>query len=289
MDRGSDRKLMTDEYCSWDLCAKITRSNVKNCVYPQSMADFSSAQQKLSRAITHLDQFEALLGVWIDSRPITLTERSEPTSTGVSNTFFLKVLNPIPPDLDLIVGDCVHNFRSVLDHVAVSLAVDNNVSPDDPTISFPICSSPAEFKKKRRFVEGHFTPAAQRFIEELQPFQQDVHLAAWCLRELNYLDIRDKHRTLVSLRLEPTALFDMPFGPTIKYAPRLRLEDGEHVATADLPTGYTGPSPRPQISIAISAPRSNGLGSLPMPQFLRGTILPHIKETVLAEAVRQFT
>lgn len=104
-------------------------------------------------------------------------------------------LSPKPPDdLPVIVGDCLFNLRSALDHLVWQLVIVNKGTPTDRHF-FPICSSSKAFSeavaKHHRLDDA---PAkAVTLIESLQPYYTgETHPLAL----LSKLHNVDKHRNL---------------------------------------------------------------------------------------------
>jgi hypothetical protein len=259
---------------------------------------------KRDRAVEHLEALEAVISSLIkgDPKPIRLV--SQPNAEETREEFRVHIVSPIPPRVDLIFGDCVHNLRSALDHLAVALGVLNGADPNDDTISFPIRTSEAAFYRKYESGsrKGAFArssgmhsiralgPDAQAFIEGLQPYRRPDQLGV--LWELQYLDNRDKHRSLNTHYFQTIATFeqaDKPVGVSVEYG-TLSLEDGAHVATVLYPAGYQGMKVHPMLSAAIGIGRSNRYppGSFHIiPGFLRDNLLPVI-DAILDEASKRF-
>jgi hypothetical protein len=99
-----------------------------------------------------------------------------------------------PPMLSVIVGDCLYNLRSALDHL-VWLLVEANPS-HKPTRKnmFPICGDPELFAKqiKRGRLDG-VADAARTAIEGLQPYDGRDNP----LKILDHLHNIDKHRMVL--------------------------------------------------------------------------------------------
>jgi hypothetical protein len=106
---------------------------------------------------------------------------------------------PIDPALPLIVGDCIHNARSALDHLVFQLAILNKTSIESASkTSFPVCLKTSEFKNAVRgkvapFISG---PALTE-IEKLQPYAAGNDGESDIIWVLSQLDIIDKHRLLI--------------------------------------------------------------------------------------------
>ena len=114
--------------------------------------------------------------------------------------------NPPPDDerWGLMAGDCVHNLRSALDHLAVQLVIANRGSPTTQTY-FPIWSR----RPQRRIpmirravplrVKGGVHPKALAMIEDVQPYKGSASgTIGNVMKLLADLDIRDKHREFIT-------------------------------------------------------------------------------------------
>lgn len=109
-------------------------------------------------------------------------------------------------DLSLLAGDCVHNMRSALDHVAYQLATSYSGSLLDSqlkSIEFPIIGDADDFSRTTKRGEPapgsglarikYIDPKAQVLIKAMQPYEGgDWELLA----SLHDLDRIDKHREL---------------------------------------------------------------------------------------------
>ena len=258
--------------------------------------DYEGIEAKFDRAVQHLESFENVLGTWIKANPVRMV--IEPDAGGVSESLFIEIEPPIPPALNVIAGDCIHNFRSVLDHLAMSLGIENGASPNDTGISFPVCNT---FKAFYGYHKTEFPirtprwagatqisalgPAAQVFIEGLQPHVAPPTL--WELSQLQYLDNLDKHRSLIGHHVEVIATFSTPPGVTVEYESRLRLKDGAKFATVTFAPSYEDAKVYPQIVAEISVDRFTGTGCVPVQSFLRDLLLPVIRD-IVDSAKRQF-
>jgi hypothetical protein len=266
------------------------------------MTDYVSVRAKFSRAEEHLKELESELRSWINSKPVSLVSASPPKThaNGTSEDLNVKVSIPLPASLSTIAGDCVHNFRSVLDHLAMALAIDNGADPYDSTISFPVCDTIDRFHGQPvrgvrpavppRGTGGYairaLRPAEQAFIEGLQPY--NGKRGSSDLAELQHLDNRDKHRLILEPRLETLVTFAPPPGVTYDYAAGLTLEDGAYFATVTYEPGYSGVKVQPPLSAGICVERSNRHGFLEIQRFLRSDILPFIRDEMVREAERRF-
>ncbi len=155
----------------------------------------------------------------------------------------------IDPELPLLVGDCIHNARSALDHLVFQLAILNKASVASASkTSFPVCLTPGEFKNAVRHKVAPFISAmALAEIEKLQPYatkdgESDI---IWVLSQL---DIIDKHRLLIvtASRFKPTGFsIKVPTGEkfsheinSVNWKPS---EDGAEVLRFDLSNAIKKP------------------------------------------------
>jgi hypothetical protein len=144
------------------------------------MTDYASAQAKLSRAEEHLAPLEGELRIWFASGPL---DAIPGVRTGNTEDWHIRLSTPLPGRLSLIAGDCVHNVRCALDHLAMALAVDNGASPEDRGVAFPVCRNAADFASSRSI--RALRQDARNLIESVQPYRL---LGASALIELNHLD-----------------------------------------------------------------------------------------------------
>jgi len=164
-----------------------------------------SVREKIRRAQTHLDAINAALKLTLSSEPESECVTIDVEGEGQHAISKFRKINPIDPSLPLMIGDCIHNLRSALDHLAFQLALLNGSSSSaaEKTI-FPIClvkSGPNGFDKRvDRALRPFITSTALAEIEKCQPYkaysvpnQADI----WILHKL---DIIDKHRLLLIAR-----------------------------------------------------------------------------------------
>ncbi|HKM85862.1 MAG TPA: hypothetical protein VJW96_06605, partial [Terriglobales bacterium] len=157
------------------------------------------ARAKIERAIHHLQQLDiAVNKLWASESERISTYPPSYKMEGQHLIIFRARSAPVDPSLPLIVGDCIHNVRSALDHLVFQLAILNHSTVESASkTSFPVCLTHAEFKNATRnkiapFISG----VALAEIEKLQPYstgdgKQDI---LWALSQL---DIIDKHRLLI--------------------------------------------------------------------------------------------
>jgi hypothetical protein len=175
----------------------------------------------------------------------------------------------------LVIGDCVHNLRCALDHLALQLA---GGDPTDTTTMFLISDDAVRYHADaKRRLKRVPTPMRER-IESLQPFHaaDPTHTDLWAI---NALDNTDKHRLLVV---------------TVARGDQLHLEFGPHPGI-DLKTQVRGPYLAPDEPLAVGAkvatftfPRTDVEVTAKLIPFLAfgGDIWPEHEHVAVLESLR---
>lgn len=186
--------------------------------------DLTSVRLKFKRARTHLDTLNAAL----DNAHGTANLYGLACEPDVEPGYYVvKVLQSgDAEEWPLLLGDFLHNLRSVLDHLAWQLVVANGNKPGRPL--FPITLDPAWFDSKGTEHLTGVHPDAIAAIRALQPFdssftgRKSLH-PLWLLSELDNVD---KHRLVHILTFMPTE-------STLRFAPEHIIPD-ENVEMFDL-------------------------------------------------------
>jgi hypothetical protein len=165
-------------------------------------------ERRLERAAYHLQRFENEVKQWIDREPYRIVPESQPEQR--QTIFRVEILRSPPPELSLLIGDCLHNLRSALDNLAYDLARAYQGDPLSHSVAkasqFPIFKSKDQFLSRGMTQIRGVAPAAQKIIEEVQPYQRGdeyTYDRLWWLRELSN---NDKHRLLQPTLLYPTGV-----------------------------------------------------------------------------------
>lgn len=151
-----------------------------------------------------------------------------------------------PLELSLLVGDCLQNLRSALDHEVYRLtAVEKGrLSKSATDCAFPIYEDDAHFSANRDRLIGALSLTAQEFIRSVQPFAVPHVETAEGLRQLNRLARVDRHRILMISAAQPKSI---TMGPPVimpggdRYAPvtldmELRFVDPDFLGLNTLTT-----------------------------------------------------
>lgn len=156
------------------------------------------AMLKMNRAEEHLKTIGLMLEEFVKSDFYETVGEKDYKGRLVARA---KNVKDPPPELSVLIGDCVFNFRSALDQLAYALAsahTDPLPEAFAKTSAFPIFNSGPTFRRKgaaggRHKIRG-MRPSTQAAIERLQPYhrrKRPLLAALWHLEELSNVD---KHR-----------------------------------------------------------------------------------------------
>lgn len=152
---------------------------------------------KLERAQEHLVALDNEVTSWLEGEPYSISR--ERGAEGMEYVFRVNVRQTPPLAWSTIIGDCLQNMRSALDHLVWQLALSHTGSSLPANIAgnsgFPIFRDRSDFASKSpRMIRG-ISPHAQTIIEQLQPYH-DASPQWDNLWILTYLARVDRHRVL---------------------------------------------------------------------------------------------
>lgn len=185
---------------------------------------------KLKRAETHLEQLNSEATAWVERQSEHIIDEPDPQPRPqqlahlgahhrrcrVSQDF-----SDIPHDFLLLAGDCTHNLRSSLDHLAMALGQANvrsryTRSMTDKEVQqseFPIFSKGPMTAKEESARIGCVDPKGQTIIRSLQPHHRGQMYRDHPLWRIHELDRIDKHRRLVLCASRHTGGIGFDFKP----------------------------------------------------------------------------
>ena len=143
------------------------------------------ARLKLRRAHEHLVRIAEEARRVTDPESFRLTYEVE--GGGVHHVWRIHGLLTLDEMFSLWVGDCAHNLRSVLDHIAWELVSCSGQMPSTAT-HFPL----KDVRPKQLSITPDPGTAAMNIVDQFQPYQSGGSHALLAL--LHLLDIIDKHR-----------------------------------------------------------------------------------------------
>lgn len=228
--------------------------------------EFAHCWLKLGRAEEHANTFYSELKTWVDGDPYVIGKKVNADGSRYSN--FIKEIK-VNPSLDrwsLLVGDCIHNLRSTLDHFIYAAAV-HETKQDPPlnprVLQFPITDIPDRFDTQRYRIQN-LSLSIQAEIERMQPYNRRHPSLPPLLGLLRDLDDFDKHRLLniVTAQVgEGEFNFQLPPGsgkPVVDFR-REGLELGSEIAW------FTIDPPQPNMDFKHQAAIVIGIGHVPGP------------------------
>jgi hypothetical protein len=196
------------------------------------------AWAKVNRARAHFEALERDVREFLESRPnLVLHERD---ANGREHKFRVRVLRE-PPSVEwaVLIGDCAHNLRSALDHIAWGLSEkEHPVTTEDTATQFPIFFTKAGFDDRGlKQIWRIKDQEVIALIRDSQPYNIENEgarrrHALWGVRTLDNVD---KHKLLlatVTVHQESTFLFEpqLVAEPTITISEE-PLKDNAIVAT----------------------------------------------------------
>ncbi len=167
---------------------------------------------RLERAWEHLQCLKAECRGWLKPRPYRVYGELDPERR--NKLIKVEIFRAPPPELGLLIGDCLHNMRSALDNLVYDLAIAHRGFPLSKSIAkgsqFPIFKDRDQFMGIGMNQIRGVHPDARVIIESLQPYHRGEKFEyhrLWMLRELSNAD---KHRLLHPTLLQPAAMGFFP-------------------------------------------------------------------------------
>lgn len=174
------------------------------------------AAAKVKRAEEHLEAIDAEVQAFLNGDPQPYFTQPEFDSESGEHIVRLYVRRKPPTRLSAMIGDCLNNLRSALDHVAWQLVLINNEIPDRRT-EFPIFKDEAPYGSQSPQKIRGIAPEHQAIIEGLQPYRADDPTGEplWVLHDLAAID---KHQVLhlVGGTIQGTSSSLLTHGATIE-------------------------------------------------------------------------
>lgn len=149
---------------------------------------------KIGWARNQLQAFHNIAQPWI-AQPDFWTRKAYQDRKG-RLVLGVKEVKPFPNEMLLLAGDCAHNLRSALNHLAF-LICKPKTEAQEGAVEFPITSSSGKFRGTRWKMPN--APRGYRTaVERLQPYHRRVHPEAMVLWHLQEINNWDKHRRLLA-------------------------------------------------------------------------------------------
>jgi hypothetical protein len=167
--------------------------------HPAPQLDLTGVYAKLDRAEEHFKILDAEIVVWLNSG------RYEPFfERGTEQTRIAMSMLRVGPPPDsvrwaVIIGDCVNNLRSALDHLINAFAKVPYIykpASDKDRLTFIIIDDPAKFAKALKDSFSGLCPLYAKILTDLQPFNRTHPALPPLLSIIRDLSNADKHHLL---------------------------------------------------------------------------------------------
>lgn len=168
------------------------------------IATFSGVNAKLRRANGHLQAINDEISKFLASNPYRFIGEYDQARS----EYVAKARQVVHPDVDgwaTLIGDCVHNLRSSLDHLAVQLLLSQGGVPKVGRggTAFPIYRTAEGSKGRTRpahisGLTGTVSGSVHAVVQGVQPYNRVDDPNGHPLWILSELDNTDKHRALTT-------------------------------------------------------------------------------------------
>jgi hypothetical protein len=213
---------------------------------------------KFSRACKHLNAIVRAVRKWSAKTTYETISEPDPEASGLVHCqrYVAKISGPPVPELAAVLGDCLHNFRGVLDHMVwfASMAYTNNRPINPRYISFPIWDDGDTYEARGL---DNVAPEVRAFIQTLQPYHAGDNARSQPLWALHALNNIDKHRELHTVHhvavLSEVTVSALPFGAWIESGDTSHVENGTVIARVFTPPSIV------QSNVAVNLQVAHGI------------------------------
>jgi hypothetical protein len=161
---------------------------------------FPSAAAKLERAAELAQHLTREADAFRASRPYREVRSVDP-ATNELQTYAVVERQP-PASWGLVLGDCVHNLRSALDHAVFGLSLacaGHELTEEEQRLpAFPACDTEGEWKKALTRPLRFVSAPVREEIYRHQPLTERADERGWApVGAITRVDNADKHRALL--------------------------------------------------------------------------------------------
>lgn len=253
----------------------------------------TSTYEKLRRAENQLGSLEKSVERWANRNLIEIdVDRDYKQRVRVRIT----KVPEIPRSFHLRIGECVHNFRSALDHLAYQL---NVLGSGDPPRNwkrsqFPVFDNGPKYRARSGPMIRHVPRGARTRFERLQPYHRRKDPDLWRLDVLHELSVIDKHRHFpLSVASMPGVAFTVHGGRiTDRHIETGPLEAGAQIAWFECPDLSRDAKPQVDLSYFLTVEFNKGVPPLGLPLILDyepvTLVLGEIRDYIRADFLPRF-
>lgn len=146
---------------------------------------------KIKRAIQHVEEFQTELGRFDSTHPYVISSKRDPNTRQL--IYYVSEAKPLVPELVLLAGEVISDFRTALEYAAFELAGCPS-GKGSQNVGFPIFESAEKYKAGLAAKVQGMPQAAIDLIDSAKPYKGGND-PLWILHELNN---RSKHRFLLT-------------------------------------------------------------------------------------------
>ena len=160
---------------------------------------FVSARRKLARGRRHCDRLFELVDAFEATDPITADFVERDDGSGDTDILFHVHQDKVPVEMSLVLGDCLHNFRTALDHIVFHAVGEEATTRTEWPMAGEDGARPKDWEDRvrSRACRGRSAAASvlQDYLCGIEPFRGGRQEWMWLLHRL---DVTDKHRLLLT-------------------------------------------------------------------------------------------
>ena len=163
----------------------------------RNLGELAGVYAKIERAGEHVDNLRNALKSFGDENPQKIRPEYNVDSRKLS--LVIADAKRLPPNIGILIGECLYQQRSALDHLIWKLIEWAGNKPPAKS-GFPIFTTPEGYKTRSGAMIKGLSASAEKRIRSLQPFNRGAAAqndSLWKLQELNNTD---KHRLLIVTR-----------------------------------------------------------------------------------------
>lgn len=262
-------------------------------LHTQLTMDLWSAEAKFRNASDHLETLKNELLVWTKREVMAFVHEK---NTDATEHYLVLRWTEEPPVVrwGLLIGDCLHNFRSSLDHAVYGLAAATSGADPPPyadDLAFPICDTDELFTKALgRHRLGTLASDADltTAFESLQPYRRPDLPYLPLLATLRDLENRDKHKIIsiiaAVMHTESVELNLPPMDPWPRISTRIWHASPIQESTRVFTLIFDRPAPEVKMSNAnlsifpaIDVDKSDGTREAVGPDVILGLIRNEVR------------
>jgi hypothetical protein len=216
------------------------------------VADLTGVEMKVDRAKDHLRSLTRQIELVATSSDVHFEHSTR--NGGRVHAYKVRGLPDVSPEWSATIGDCLHNARSALDHLAHAAVVALGGAPQygPGGTSFPVVSCGIKPLKLKGL--PNIPQAIGDALESVQPRNPSSRFIGEFIGAMSTLDNRDKHAQLLVVQYATNELDVAWGGMSDTPMPHVRVvqdgfSNGDEIITLTYPIPITTFDPSPRLPI----------------------------------------